>query len=80
MSNLGEVDLNGRDEETSMYIALLERQVAGLSLTNIRQRATIKAGGMAEGEFDLESAIGETVSRLESTRQESAGMNRRRRV
>lgn len=74
------VDLNGRDEETSMYIALLERQVVGLTLANIRQKATIDANSQSEPEFDVDSAIEEAVRRMKSLEKESSRMGRRHRV
>lgn len=77
MAEFDTSDLNGRDEETSMYIAILERQVVGLTLTNIRQKAAIDSHGMEDISFDLDSAIDEAVSKIASASKDSKRMNRR---
>ena len=74
-------DVFGRDEETSMYIALLERQVVGLTLANIRQKATIDANTMQSPDIKLvmnDDAMAEEVCRkLRDLQKSSERMNRR---
>ena len=69
-------DINGRDEETSMYIALLERQVVGLTIANLRQKAALDG----EETPDNEPLIEESLRRLGEQRKASEKMNRRSRI
>lgn len=74
-------DVYGRDEETSMYISLLERQVVGLTLANARQKATIEANRMGNIDIQLvmnDDAMADDVAKKLAGLQESAKrMNRR---
>lgn len=82
------VDLNGREESASLYVALLEQQVLGLTLVNLRQKATIEAsrtatGGFAlaeEPDFDLEAAIDQAANKVASIQSDSTRPFRRHRV
>ncbi len=64
------IDVNGRDEEASLYVALLERQVMGLTLINLRQKATIEFANL-DDEFDLAGAVEETAKKIISLQEES---------
>ena len=74
--NFPTTDINGRDEETSMYIALLERQVVGLTIANLRQKAALDG----EETPDNEPLIEESLRRLGEQRKASEKMNRRSRI
>lgn len=73
------LDLNGRDEAASHYVALLERQVLGLTLVNLRQKASIEANG-TEIEVDYEDLVNQAVEKLASIQSQSKRPFRRNQV